>query len=84
MLNDNRNNALIAHTDGSITQWDLRNPQNPVKTLNLHGEECRSVEYDPSLNYLVSSSFDGSSVIYDLKKENICQRIRKIFLGKRL
>lgn len=84
--NDNKYSAQIAHINGAITQWDMRKPASPLLTLNLHTEEVRSVEYDPSGNYILSSSFDMSSVVYDLKKQKILQRIKvhddKVVLAK--
>ena len=44
-------------------------------TFNLHDCDCRSVEYDPSGNHFISSSFDETSVVYDIKRSKIAQRI---------
>lgn len=76
LLSDNKYSVLIAHKNGHITNWDLRKPNKVVKSWNFHEQECRSVEYDPSLNYFVSSSFDDTSIIYDINKDKIIQRIK--------
>ena len=64
----NPNTLMIAHQDGSVTEWDQRTLTKPMSKLQLHSQECRSVEFDPSTRYLATTSFDKSVCIYDLSK----------------
>lgn len=57
---------MIAHQDGSMTLWDNRKMEGgPIDLVSIHSDDCRSVEFDPSGKYTVSTSFDLSTKIYD-------------------
>ena len=77
---------MVAHQDGSVTEWDQRSLSKPVSTLQLHAQECRSVEFDPSTRYLATTSFDKSVSIFDLSKRKSVGRLEnhtdKTVLGK--
>lgn len=74
----NGSKMAIGHQTGDVSFWDLRNLNNCHSTLNMHQDDCRSVEYDPSCRYLLSSSFDCSIRIYDLDSEKFIHSIRRV------
>jgi WD40 repeat protein len=63
---------VVAHQSGQNSIWDLRKMSKPVDVLDLHQEDCRSVEYDPSCRYLATASFDCTIKIWDSHKDEIC------------
>lgn len=65
----NGSGLAIAHQSGDVSFWDLRNMEKTTKIVNMHHEDCRSVEYNPSCRYLATSSFDCSVKIYDTEEE---------------
>jgi len=67
----------IAHQSGEASIWDLRKMDKVYDVIELHQEDCRSVEYDPSCRYLASASFDCNIKIYDLEKEETCHIFSK-------
>lgn len=60
-----KNQIVAAHTDGLVTYWDLTT-QKLIQEINIHDADCRSVEFDPTANYVTTASFDGTVGIYDI------------------
>lgn len=69
----------IGHQSGEVSIWDLRNLDTCESTLQLHQEDCRSVEYDPSCRYLATSSFDCTIKIFDIEEGKFCHTFGKFF-----
>jgi WD40 repeat protein len=57
--------AAVGHCDGLVSLWDITGGKLFTKFL-YHSTECRSVEFSPDANWLVSASFDSSIGIVDL------------------
>ncbi|KAL4455394.1 hypothetical protein ABPG74_012546 [Tetrahymena malaccensis] len=71
----NENTACVAHTNGLVSVWDLNNPQRSLYEIKNHTADCRSVEFDPTGNYMISTSFDKSICIYNIEEEKIVTKI---------
>jgi len=67
---------LIAHQDGSITCWDQRHFDKPTRVIQIHNDDCRSVEYDPSCKYFASTSFDQTCKIYDIQSGQVTSTLK--------
>ncbi|EAS04633.2 WD domain, G-beta repeat protein (macronuclear) [Tetrahymena thermophila SB210] len=71
----NENTACVAHTNGLVSVWDLNNPSRSLYEIKNHTADCRSVEFDPTGNYMISTSFDKSICIYNIEEEKIVTKI---------
>jgi WD40 repeat protein len=67
----------VAHTNGVISIWDIRNSEKILQNINnIHSIECRSCEFDYTGKYITSSSFDKSICIYNLDEGKIENTIK--------
>lgn len=53
--------------DGSILLYDVTAGRT-MQNFRLHQSDCRSVRFSPDLNYLLTSSYDGTMSLMHLKK----------------
>lgn len=70
--------VAFAHTTGSISLWDTRKLSDPIWEESVHEDECRSVEFSSSMDYLLTSSFDCSSKIVDLETHSIVAELSNL------
>jgi WD40 repeat protein len=61
----------VAHSNGAVTEWDYRKPDGPLSILQVHNDDCRSVEINPSCEYFITSSFDSTSVVYNMNTKEV-------------
>ena len=58
----------------------------PSKTVTIHSDDCRSVEFDPSCRYFASTSFDQTCKLYDIANQKVTATLKahvdKIVLAK--
>ena len=66
---------LISHQDGSISMWDDRKLDRHVKIIQIHDDDCRSVEFDPSAKFFASTSFDNTCKVYDILSDQVVTTI---------
>ena len=70
-INKKDGTMAIAHTSGIVSLWDVRNFDQPLETIQVHEYDCRSVEYSPDGDYLITSSFDGTARIVNEKSHKV-------------
>ncbi|KAK1946850.1 WD repeat-containing protein 47 [Phytophthora citrophthora] len=52
------------HQDGSLALWDLRSTaREALQVISPHQDECRSVQWAPGGQWLLSAAFDGTLCI---------------------
>lgn len=66
----NSNTLAIGSKDNSIKIYD-RNIKKFVANIYKHHDEVLTVKWDPSKNYLASSSYDNHVYIWSLKTQKI-------------
>ena len=60
--------------NGSIGMWDLRSPNQPVRTFEGHNAPCSVLEFDPlNSKSLFSGSLDKSVKMWDVNTGSIIQ-----------
>lgn len=47
--------------------------------MQLHSSDCRSIEINPTGDYIISAGFDGLVVIYDIKEDKIKTKLNNHF-----
>jgi WD40 repeat protein len=58
--------AVVHQRDPRVRLWDLRDPGNKKYTLAKHNETVQSISISPDNRFLISSSWDGNVVAWDL------------------
>lgn len=61
-LNNHNTNIAVAHNEGYISIWDQKT-HKAIQTLQIHQDDCRTVEYNPDNQFLVTSSFDCTAKV---------------------
>ena len=66
--------AFVSHQDGRVSQWDIFESAM-INIYDVHNQECRAIDIDPTNSHLLTGGFDKNLVVYDLDEETITKKV---------